>query len=205
MELTHEARRQIVAGLIRHRRDVSLAAVRRAVQAAGHHVGDKTLRLDMAMLREELAQEEIRRRQELVATLLARKLTYREIQRALAGSGFVVSIATIDRDVAAVRRVWKERIAAPIEELRAQEVAEMDDMERAVAHELSAVDKGDHASKARYIAERVKIKVRKHAVLGLDKPTEVKHAGEIAIRFEEYGGASGDSESGEDDGADTDA
>lgn len=169
-ETTTEARRQIVAGLVRQRPNVPLAAVRRAVLAAGHKASDSTIRKDMVLVRGELEQEAIHRRQELVATLLARKLTYREILNALAGSGITVSMSTVERDVAVVRQIWKERVAAPIEEQRAQEWAELEEMERTCARELASVDKGDHAAKARYLAERRQIKARKAALLGLDAP-----------------------------------
>jgi len=181
-ESTTEARRQIVAGLVRQQPGVQLAAVRRAVRAAGHQASDSTIRKDIAQVRGEIEQEAIHRRQELVATLLARKLTVREIHRALAGDGFTISERTVWGDIAAVRQIWKERIAAPIEERRAQEWAELEEMERTCAKGLTDCDKGDHASKARYLAERRQIKARKAALLGLDAPALVKHAGEIEVR-----------------------
>lgn len=181
-EPTTEARRQIVAGLVRQQPDMPLAAVRRAVRAAGHQVGDSTLRKDIAQVRGEIEQEAIHRRQELVATLLARKLTVREIRRALAGHGFTVSERTIWGDVAAVRQIWKERCATALDDLRAQEWAELEEMERTCAQEMASCDKGDHASKARYLAERRQIKARKAALRGLDAPVEVKHGGEIDVR-----------------------
>ncbi|MCE7937059.1 MAG: hypothetical protein DYG90_00365 [Chloroflexi bacterium CFX6] len=159
-ETTTEARRQIVAGLVRQRVDVPLAAVRRAVLAAGHQASDNTLRKDVALVRGELEQEQIERRQELVATFMARKLTHREMLRVLAGAGFDVSRRTLERDVQAVKRLRLDLLTASVEEWTAQEVAELEEMER------QAAQKED-------LGLRLKIKVRKHAVLGIDKPAKI--------------------------------
>lgn len=159
-ETTTEARRQIVAGLVRQYADVSLAAVRRAVLAAGHQVSDSTIRKDVAQVRGELAQEQIERRQELVGTFMARKLNHREMLRGLAGAGFDICRRTLERDVAAVKRRRRELLNASIEDWTSQEVAELEEMER------QAAQKEDNGL-------RLKIKARKHAVLGIDKPAKI--------------------------------
>lgn len=159
-EATTEARRQIVAGLVRQRADVPLAAVRRAVLGAGHQASDSTLRKDIALVRGEIEQEQIERRQELVATFMARKLTHREMLRGLAGAGIEISRRTLDRDVAAVKQLRRELLGASVEDWTAQEVAELEEMER------QAAQKEDNGL-------RLKIKARKHAVLGIDKPAKI--------------------------------
>lgn len=178
-DLTTGARRQLVAGLVRHRPDVSLAEVRRAVRAAGHRVGDKTIGKDMTAVRGEIEQETIERRQEMVATLLARKLTRREMLRALASSGFATSDGTLGRDIAAVRSMWRERAAASIEELRASELADLREMERVCAQELARA--GSDKDKARWVAEWRAIKARIAAMMGIDEPTKLAHSGEIDL------------------------
>lgn len=178
-ELTTEARRQIVAGLVRRDPGVSLAAVRRAVAAAGHDVGDKALRRDMMEVRGDLQRETMQRRQETVAMLLARKLTVREIQRALAGAGFDVCERTVARDIVDVRTLWRERAAATIDELRAGELAELREMERLCAQEIPKAT--SDKDRVRWIAEWRAIKARIAAMMGLDAPTQLKHSGEIDL------------------------
>lgn len=178
-EVTTGARRQIVAGLVRRRPDVPLAEVRRAIRAAGHRVGDKTIGKDMMAVRGEIEQETIERRQEMVATLMSRKLTRREMLRALTSSGFATSDGTLGRDIAAVRAMWRERAAASIEELRAGELADLREMERVCAMRLEKAE--TDKDRARWVAEWRAIKVRIAAMLGIDEPTKLAHSGEIDL------------------------
>lgn len=133
----------------------------------------------MTSVRGEIEQETVDRRQEMVATLLARKLTQREMLRALASSGFASSSSTLNRDIAVVRSMWRERAAASIAELRAGELADLREMERVCAQELAraASDK----DKARWVAEWRAIKARIAAMMGIDEPTKLAHSGEIDL------------------------
>ena len=93
--------------------------------------------------------------------MLAGHATQEEIARRLG-----VARQTINADVKTLRALWlKELIEDPVQ-TKAQELAELNDMERDCAREFAK-----HPDRA-WIAERRMIKERKHKLLGLDAPAK---------------------------------
>lgn len=111
------------------------------------------------------AKIEIEARRRKVARLYARKLHQDEIAQMLG-----VSQPTVSRDVTAIEAAWRTAAIADIADARARELAELQDMERRIEQDLAACDKGDHAAKRGYYAERRQVKARIAALLGLDAP-----------------------------------
>ena len=167
---TTEARRQIVAGLVRQNPSAPLAAVRRSVLAHGHQVSNDTLRKDVALIRGEIEQELIERRRVLVAQFMVRHLTRRAMLTALAGADFHISYSTLDRDIAAVKVAWKEQCAQAVEEHRARRLAEDIELRRMLWHRLAGAQTDRDA--ARLASEIRQSGAREDARHGLDAPTK---------------------------------
>ena len=76
------------------------------------------------------------RRLELVASLRLRRRTQREIQQALATqlvnpkTGEAFSLGTINADVKKLEKGWRESAAAKVEEHKAQQLAEIQEVKR---------------------------------------------------------------------------
>ena len=113
----------------------------------------------MAKSKEQRHQTEERRRR--VATMLTGHATQEEIARRLE-----VSRQTISADVKALRKLWRKELVENPAQLKAQELAELNDMERDCMRQFSRLS--DRA----WIAERRMIKERKHKLLGLDAPAK---------------------------------
>ena len=118
----------------------------------------------MAKSKEQRHQTEERRRR--VATMLAGHATQEEIARR-----FEVSRQTISADVKALRELWRKELVENPAQLKAQELAELNDMERDCIRQFSRLP--DRA----WIAERRMIKERKHKLLGLDAPAKQEISG----------------------------
>ena len=82
-----------------------------------------------------------------------------------------VNRQTINADVKALRALWRKELIDDPVMLKAQELAELNDMERDCIRGYALTsDRG-------WIAERRLIKERKAKLLGLDAPTKQEHAG----------------------------
>ena len=77
-----------------------------------------------------------------------------------------VSRQTISAGVKALRELWRKELVENPVQLKAQELAELNDMERDCIRQFSRLP--DRA----WIAERRMIKERKHKLLGLDVPAK---------------------------------
>jgi DNA-binding transcriptional regulator LsrR (DeoR family) len=134
--------------------------------------------LHMKVKRTKTHEIEARRRK--VARLYARKITQTEIAQSLG-----VDQATVSRDVQAIEAQWRREAQAEVGAIRAQELAELREMERyAVSHQTKASSDRD---RARWVAERLKIKARVAALMGLDAPVVLEHTGKdggpIDVRY----------------------
>jgi hypothetical protein len=124
--------------------------------------------LHMPVKRTKTHEIEARRRK--VARLYARKITQAEIAQSLG-----VDQANVSRDVQAIEAQWRREAQAEVGAIRAQELAELRDMERdVVSHQTKATSDRD---RARWVAERLKIKARVAALMGLDAPVVLEHTG----------------------------
>lgn len=119
-------------------------------------------------------QHEIEARRRKVARLYARKLHQEEIAQLLG-----VDQSTVSRDIAAIEEEWRKAAAADVGELRARQLAELEEMERACAQHLANAT--SDRDRARWVAERRQLKARIAAMMGLDAPTQLKHSGEIDL------------------------
>lgn len=133
------------------------------------------------------ARHEIEARRRKVARLYARKLHQEEIAQLLG-----VSQPTVSRDVAAIETEWRKAAAAEVSELRARELAEIEEMERACAQHLANAT--SDRDRARWMAERRQLKARKAAMMGLDAPTQVAHSGEVDLAAKVYIGVDPEAE-----------
>ena len=113
---------------------------------------------------------EIEARRRKVARLYARKVTQTEIAQSLG-----VDQATVSRDVQAIEAQWRREVQAEVEAIRAQELTELREMERDVIHPRSKAT--SDRDRARWVAERLKIKARVAALMGLDAPVVLEHTG----------------------------
>lgn len=115
----------------------------------------------------------IMERRAKVSRYRAQKLSYREIAHALG-----VGIGTIFRDIKALDAVWLRSAQGERDEHRARELAELQAMERQVATAYGSSQSED--AKIRWMAERLRIKARIAALLGLDAPRTF--TGEIEVK-----------------------
>lgn len=101
-------------------------------------------------------------RREAVAALRARHLTQRQIVESLRKltPPIEASLATINRDLRYLRDGWKKKAAESIEDWIADELADLDELERVAWREK------------RYELV-LKIKERKAKLLGMDKPVKI--------------------------------
>ncbi len=106
---------------------------------------------------------EIEARRRKVARLYARKVTQAEIAQSLG-----VDQATVSRDIQAIEAQWRREAQAEVGAIRSQELAELREMERDVVHHLSKAT--SDRDRARWVAERLKIKARVAALMGLTRP-----------------------------------
>ncbi len=111
-------------------------------------------------------------RREVVAELLLRRLTQRQICDALAKQGIfneetgeAYTVGTINGDVKALKRDWRARANLKAAEWLAEELAG-----------LEALEKSAWAAKQYGVV--LKIKERRAKMLGLDKPAQIKVGGE---------------------------
>ena len=113
--------------------------------------------------RQRLQMQDRRRR---VATLFLAHATQQEIADQLG-----IARRTVVNDVKWLRELWQREMLEDPVAMRAQELAELNDMERDCirAYQLSR-DRG-------WIAERRMIKERKAKLVGLDAPTKQEHSG----------------------------
>ena len=82
-----------------------------------------------------------------------------------------VSRKTINADVKALREMWRKELIDDPVAIKAQELAELNDMERDCIRGYALThDRG-------WIAERRLIKERKAKLLGLDAPVRQEHSG----------------------------
>ena len=112
-------------------------------------------------------RDEILRRRELVASLRARRLTVRAIREAIVGMKDAtgapmfkpVTFGAIQNDLMLIRADMNARAIESMESWRAQELADIEEVEAAAWREkrLDLV---------------LKAKERKHKILGLDAPTK---------------------------------
>jgi len=108
-----------------------------------------------------------------VARYRAQKLTLREIASAIG-----TSTATVYRDIKALDTVWLKSAQGERDEHRARELAELQAMERQVATAYGSSQ--NEGAKIRWMAERLRIKARIAALLGLDAPRTF--TGEIEVK-----------------------
>lgn len=110
--------------------------------------------------------EAINERREKVGKHLSMRLTYREIAKVLG-----TSLATVARDVEALRQQWRDRLADSLHDMKAREIADLDEMEREAAVQfLSALNGKDHDLAIKWFDKRLDVKVRRAKMLGLDAP-----------------------------------
>lgn len=114
-------------------------------------------------------------RREMVAQLLLRKLTQREIALELARKGIVnpadgqpFSAATINQDVKALKKQWREAAALAVEEWQAQLLAELEELKRA------AYAKGQLNTVRAIIADQ-------RTMMGTDAPSRIRIEGGLTI------------------------
>lgn len=92
------------------------------------------------------ARDAAEQRREVVAKLLLRKLTQREIVDALADEGIVdpsgepYSLSTVHGDIRELRKIWRANAAERIEEHQSLILAELEEVKRA-AWESGELDK----------------------------------------------------------------
>lgn len=120
-------------------------------------------------------RDKIKIRREWVARLLLRGMTQREIVNALAvppgagglggGPGIDVSLATVNNDIKAMRKKWKERADQSTDEWMRDEIAKLDELERQawISKKYELV---------------LKIMNRRSKMLGMDAPIKKEHTGE---------------------------
>lgn len=124
-------------------------------------------------------KDEIIIRREAIAAMRARGLTQRQIRDSLLNMKppIEVSIATVNRDLKLIRAEWKRKATESIEEWIANELADMDELEKQAWREK------------RYDLV-LKIKDRRAKLLGLDKPMRTELTGadgapvKITIRWD---------------------
>lgn len=130
---------------------------------------------------QKLARDhEANARRRKVARLVARKVTQTEIADMLG-----VGQATVSRDIRVIEAEWRAGAATEISAIRAMELAELREMERdVVTHQSKATSDRD---RVRWIAERLRIKARIAALMGLDAPVVHEHTGKgggpIDVRY----------------------
>lgn len=114
-------------------------------------------------------------RREMVAQLLLRKLTQREIALELARKGIVnptdgapFSAATINQDVKALKKQWQASALATVSEWKAQLLAELEELKRA------AYAKTQLNTVRAIIADQ-------RAMLGIDAPTRFSIEGGVEL------------------------
>lgn len=103
----------------------------------------------------------IAKRRRMVAQLYLRRMTQIEIAEKLN-----ISQATVSGDLKALKREWLEQSLDAVDEVRAREVAELDEMERDCA--LQFVGGKEDV----WILRRLGLKERRAKLLGLDKPAK---------------------------------
>lgn len=147
------------------------------------------------MAGKRVTKVEVTARRLLVARLAARRLSPAEILVEIQAAGFDFKLRTVERDLAWIREQWRKEAAGEIEDIKARELAELDEMDRQAAEAYGEtmktikemIEEGleveeitatrDFMAAARFLAERTKIKARKAAILGIDAGTLVKIGG----------------------------
>lgn len=122
-------------------------------------------------------QLELERRRAWIARNLARKMTQAEIAHLIAqapekgGLGIEVSQATISRDLKVIEQEWKDAYAQDIDNMRADELAELRAMEREAAASFAAATNSSQRASA--LRARLAVKERIHRLMGMDLPRRV--------------------------------
>lgn len=129
-------------------------------------------------------QVELTERRAKVARLYAQRLTMTEIGQLLG-----VHSTTIVRDIAAILEEWRREAADELGKLRAQELLELNDMEREIAKQYRESVNADARDKQGWIDARLKVKARRAKLTGLDAPVKaaiggIKEGEPIKLRFD---------------------
>lgn len=111
---------------------------------------------------------EIEQRRQQVAYLLGQRATRAEIARTLG-----VSRQTIDRDVDALRRFWREQSTAEIAEIIGVELAALDAVERRLWSERLTTQPID----PRDVETLLRVHDRRARLLALDRPRRIEVTG----------------------------
>ena len=143
-------------------------AAREALTAAGFVVGPKGIRRDIAFLNDIRREERHEQELSLISLAMSRRYSIAETQRLLARaepdpiSMDRVTIWRRKKEILALRRA---AIADP-EDLVASELTDLETMEREAAQEAGRADDGQ--ARRAWMDTRLKVKARKHSILGLD-------------------------------------
>lgn len=117
---------------------------------------------------------EITERRKLVASLLTRKIDQIDIAAQIkkAHPDWDVSQPTISRDIKWLKQQWLEDSKQSVEDWKATELAELDEMERDCALQFSSKKSPE------WIRVRLSLKERRAKLLGLDAPTKQEVSGD---------------------------
>lgn len=113
---------------------------------------------------------EIAERRKIVASLLTRRIDQTDIAAMIKKQhpNWDVSQPTISRDIKWLKAQWLEDSKQSVDEFKARELAELDEIERDCALQFGA----DKKRKVEWIRTRLSVKERRAKLLGLDAPTK---------------------------------
>ena len=115
--------------------------------------------------RRALKSAEIEARRQQVASLTLHKVHQTEIARRLG-----VAQSTVSRDLKVIEAGWRRAAAADLDELKARELAELEEMERDLLRRLDAKP----GLAFRLISLRLRVKERRARLMGLDAPLRTR-------------------------------